>query len=125
MDTSQHYIEMCRKATDLQSGWKPLGSDFAYFNGDITLVAWNEAVFDAIRTNVVNKTGEVVWLPKLDQLIEMIKTDIKLIRDNDRFSVCLYDGRRHDFVGDSFEKALLLAIMDRYYNKTWNGKDWA
>ncbi len=122
MDTSQQYVEMCRKAIELQNEWKPLADDQVYFNNEITIVAFNEQIFTKIRDNLVNKTMKVIWLPRQDQLQDIYPGKemsvyhylVDIARFNDEFNTYSL----------TMENFLLQYVMFKKFKKAWNGKNW-
>lgn len=103
MDTSEQYIEMCRKATELHNNhtWKP---------GDFYSIA-------AVRCEMICVGFErpfdtAIWLPRIDQYLQML-SDEKI-----DFGLSNYTR------GDSVEIVCLKLLMSNKYNKSWNGEDW-
>ena len=88
MDTSKEYIKMCEKAKEIQEAWKPQESDviFSVAEKGIKYVSSNPHYWtncDLIKDyqiiknpkgikTVANVWYEVVWLPRQDQLQEMV-----------------------------------------------------
>ena len=110
MDKSKVYIEMCEKAKEIQK-LKPLGK---------SLNAWG-------------KDDLSIWLPRQDQLQEMIDRSIlnetslalakrfgKWLENNSFIGSCLTEIVRKN----SMEQLWLAFVMKEKYNKTWNGEDW-
>lgn len=103
MDTSKEYIEMCEKATEIQKiGKRYLG------------------VFPNIPTDIfrAGKVDAFVWLPRQDQLLEMIKGDF--------IETCDYIGHFSErFIElKTPEKILLKIVMEETYHKQWTGENW-
>ena len=132
MDTSLKYLDMCR-VHNIQRNWKfELGDYFGYL-ADAT---WR----DKTRTHGVSIVDESlldskerythwVWLPRQDQLQEMITGDEYLYRTEfDNSSVALIEtitelARREDN-GKSFEMLWLMLVMERKFKKFWSGSMW-
>ncbi|MFA5772757.1 MAG: hypothetical protein WC974_08525 [Thermoplasmata archaeon] len=124
MDISEQYIRMCEKAGEIQKvrtiypsrydeetvphcGCSPTG-DFAY-------------------TDINN--GKFVWLPRQDQLAEMI--GVVCMQDLYYKVTTLKEGKDVPFYAynyyqddHSIEQTLLRIVMKEKFNKTWNGEDW-
>ena len=69
MDTSEKYIEMCRKATEIQKSWKPADGDFYVY----VVVAHDPQIFiqsSRFGTEAVD-TSHWIWLPRQDQLYKL------------------------------------------------------
>ena len=132
MDTSLKYLDMCR-VYDIQHNWKfELGDYFGYL-ADVT---WR----DKSRTHGVDIVDESllyskerythwVWLPRQDQLQEMITGDEYLYRTEfGNSSGALFEAitefaHRGDY-GKSFEMLWLIFVMERKFKKFWNGLSW-
>jgi len=121
MDTSKEYIEMCEKAVEVQR------------------LKYKEDFGPNIASQWKFDIGKTVWLPRQDQLQEMVKD--KLCRRNST-SYCLvkhgYDvwfARNVGALLDSFidsldwnpasmEQLWLAFVMKEEHGKTWNGENW-
>ena len=162
MDTSSEYIEMCKKAKEIQKLWK-FGDDDYYFyckgrigpmpqftpehyeNIDGIRLVSKENRFGIIRIEANN--GQVislktkVWLPRLDQLLEMIdwrdspdgcdNTKYQFEyrkkyprKDNDRYveKMSSYLMEQSVFYGFSWEQCWLNILMHQKYGKIWYDK---
>ena len=124
MDTSEVYIKMCREAKEIQKrAW-----EFEY--GDYAHVDFGEPHTFIVSGKLINSTdGKAVWLPRQDQLQEMVY--------NGRNLSVFYGFRSyvmHHIVNDlddtdeadleSWEQLWLTFVMKEKYNKSWNGKIW-
>ena len=115
-DTSQEYIKMCEKAQrDLVNFCPRKDSDEQimrvrgrWFSVDLT---------------------KAIWLPEEFQLKEIAKS---IYRQRDRSSADIESEMLQDYytfvqkskIQYSREPNWLMFIMEKSYNKTWNGKDW-
>ncbi len=135
MDTSKQYIEMCRRATEIQQAWEHTMGDWFFRPGvpDSLIVACGEN-----HTNDENKPAmalpvawpsifpeDDLWLPRQDQLQEMVentgrvaKPQFYLVDDIHNF---YFDGNQGL---DTMEQLWLAAVMDWKFGKQWNGADW-
>jgi len=120
MDTSKEYIEMCRKAVEVQGVWESKTGDW-YF--------WSKAIGNKIR--VVQYDGKkdiyCTWLPRQDQLQDMVRedTDYHTLMKFDTWVFTLarvYD----DIIIEKFsmEQLWLAFVMHEKYGKKWDGEDW-
>ena len=118
MDTTKQYLLMCEKANEIQV-LRPTES-----NGD-----WCNWMGDTkcINVGIVILHKNIIWLPRQDQLQEMIINPllsnglINQIKDKlNNFKIeKVVQGKII-----SMEQYLLLIVMQEKYNKVWNGKDW-
>lgn len=134
MDVSFEYVKMCEKAEEIQ---------------ELDIVGFNEKDFYTIRNDVFYHEGlgyqdidrdiirlkeyPVIWLPRQDQLQEMVCPS-SLWNLNHRFSKWLYDVDddgdidlhvRHEHLDfKSMEQLWLAFILSEKYNKVWDGEDW-
>ena len=108
LDTSPEYINMCRQAKELQEMWKPETGDFYKLPGHfITCIVLKNSLIDM----------DAIWLPRIDQLIEMFPLGWKAM---------LQDILNFVKTGDtpSIESECIKAIMYYNHDKSWNGEDW-
>ena len=134
MGTSAEYINMCEKASEIQEQWKPKEHDMMatkykseYQNEDGTICVRHHipcTVFDVfdMRKRVGKDYHWIVWLPRQDQLQEMLQPCgfITLLREFSQESLL----RIREEPYDSMEKLWLAFVMKEKYNKVWNGEDW-
>lgn len=144
MDTSETYIKMCEKAEEIQElhkyklrkdskkkyhNWED--GDY-YYNGQRVDIAFN--CDDDNYSKPYKDKESIIWLPRQDQLQEMIGdysdcsdiiectgfdySDSANSDSPDRvYSYLLYESK-------SFEMFWLKVVMHKKYNKTWDGEDW-
>ena len=73
---------------------------------------------------------KVVWLPRQDQLQEMVLTLQRTVSDFqvllDDFYLFCFDGKGHKYSlrVTSMEQLWLAFVMKEKYNKVWNGEEW-
>ncbi len=102
MDTSKEYILMCEKAEEIQKFY-PNDKISNFFSG--------------------NKLE--IWLPRQDQLQEMIVKAYGNCRWHKVFSSFLnWYGDVNIVQIESMEQLWLAFVMKEKYQKTWSGKDW-
>jgi len=139
MDTSEVYIKMCEKATEIQKKWKPKGADFM-FN-----TAVEECCFIRVERTQDRRYKDYymdynedrfLWLPRQDQLQEMVKdwdtpssmfiTGVPGLFWSDETGYSKEDDKLFDYYSEfnSFEQLWLAFVMKEKYNKVWNGTDW-
>ncbi len=114
MDTSPEYVKMCHRAIELR--WY---KDLEDRERDFYAI-----VPDSVEGNV--------WLPRQDQLQEMVepKPSPRLFAefmtflgyDGEHFSGGYPITRPPDF--SSMEQLWLAFVMKEKYGKTWNGEEW-
>jgi hypothetical protein len=134
MDTSKEYIKMCEKAGDIQA-LQPdcnnsLGSCYRYGNFPDDFYRHgrysHKHVFVRVSKNPQERS---IWLPRQDQLQEMILQDGEhdihsLLRMFFKFYERPGDYDLYEWKGYSFEIIWLVFIMKEKFNKTWNGEAW-
>ncbi len=112
MDTSPEYIKLCEKAGEIQA----LRPQFITPNN-----------FWEVKRGHWKKDGPPpIWLPRLDQLLEMafhnnspqcILTELEwFCKDAEYGAGFTIDG--------TVEQLTLAYLMKFSHNKTWNGEDW-
>ena len=146
MDTSETYVKMCEKAKELQDSWKPDCGDYAiisqrdnrvviitcHLNIDIKGAdRFVDVVFpESYGINVdYKKVQNMTWLPRQDQLQEMVKSDIHPHWQLNNF----VDAGLSDYIQEmgeytkqfsSMEQLWLALVMREKYSKIWNGEVW-
>lgn len=111
MDTSQQYVDMCRKAVEIQD--REIPTIGVLGDPRVLLLGENTWWFD--------RKG-LIFLPRQDQLQDMVGN----------FELCmslayeLGDGCSEGYSLDfsSFEQLWLGIVMHEKYGKTWTGSDW-
>jgi len=156
MDTSTEYVEMCKKAHEIQhhdfergdyfhisKGTHYTGEyegvtsedmtdifipqegrDYPFtsvgYNGDDT-VMYIGSVFSEYPFAEEYRISDVVWLPRQDQLQEMLSDDgVYLVLTLEKFFV----ERLLSNVSLSMEQLWLAIVMHEKFNKIWNGIEW-
>lgn len=130
MDTSSEYINMCRKAKELQEMWEPKEGDWfipckdigQYDIPSIGILGTIHAEYIPLSNEFQHEYGSnvfgfmrrknIVWLPRIDQYLQML-SDEKI-----DFGLSNYTR------GDSVEIVCLKLLMSNKYNKSWDGDDW-
>jgi len=139
MGTLKEYIKMCERAEEIQSKWKPISGDVIrhIITRDILIVDNFDKLKDKTRITICGHCSllyvlndESIWLPRQDQLQEMIKMRFQ----NHLWSMAIYFGEwlqnKENFAGlspidnKSMEQLWLAFVMKEKYNKIWNGKNW-
>jgi len=133
MDTTEQYIKMCEQAWEIQEQNK-----FAYWgDGDTYYSPRAQRVFmftmglgDVAKSHL---PGEV-WLPRQDQLQNMMRTKYDLPNICVEF-YCFISGRvpltNEIFANPiwetftSMEQLWLAFVMQEKYGKVWGGESWA
>lgn len=133
MDTSETYIKMCQKARELQRLWKCSGGD--YFVDTVTFPheQFVEMVgghspkweYDDDEYSYPMHQERSFWLPRQDQLQEMVKPRVfgdasQLIR----WAYSYHESMWRQFQYESTEQFWLMFVMRENYRKLWSGQDW-
>ena len=134
MDTTKKNILMCEKAEEIQKIWKPRVGDLAW-RGTKYLPTKDACGYltdvDVFDTQGYKARGSV-WLPRQDQLQEMVNEGSVefLTRRFNKFALdeChIMSGSCHlngFAVFETLEQLWLAFVMKEKYNKIWNGTDW-
>jgi len=130
MDTSKKYIKMCEKAEEIQ-GQRHIPTDWQ--KGDWFLRAgtsWIEVVSHQINFSNLSIPRGTVWLPRQDQLQEMMD---KWYKNNPHVLVSdFYDSIYEEpmpsyYVPKNFtsmEQLWLAFVMREKYHKIWKEDTW-
>ena len=126
MDTSVEYIEMCEKAKEIQN-----------MQENAVALLWDDIIeIKSIFKPLYRRSSQFgvrqiierehfIWLPRQDQLQEMIKgLPINHVLRISKFVENLDDGSGKILEWDSMEQLWLAFVMKEKYGKTWNGKEW-
>ena len=129
---------MCKTSKEIQSLWKAKAGDF-YVNSNNKVLCWVPGPghspqikhgFGIETQGRITRISPLIWLPKLDQLIEAAETPSTSIRN---ISFIFYEwvkrpyGRQEKPVNrffSSLEQMWLAFIMFKKFSKTWENDDW-
>lgn len=125
---------MCGEAEEIQALCQNNTGDFILEDGWIGILIRDESyvyTLDSQDWKPDNKIRRSVWLPRQDQLQEMIgaQTPEKLLWELN----CQIDDCKNDYTGElsnyyrqftSMEQLWLAVVMKLKFNKTWTGEDW-
>ena len=133
MDTSKEYIEMCKRAVEVQGLWEPSKGD-AYIIGGampgdkhfgVTYLGCCWQKCEGCRFEVEELKYECVWLPRQDQLQRMIWTPIMSNYKSAQDFACSFVGWVEYCVDPDMEQLWLAFVMYEKYGKKWDDQDWA
>jgi len=133
MDTSEKYIEMCRKADEIQTHKPSAESSKDYFFCTVhkQLLGYNSELGYQWCGNWRNwHNGDddcVIWLPRQDQLQAMIKTSYNDAWDTIQQFVsktCSNSRKNSPIMCASMEQLWLAYVMAEKYDKRWDGEKW-
>ena len=134
MDTTLEYVEMCRKAHEIQDAWKFERGD--YFTTLMSTKHGHECCIvdtfwiDDQSRNI--RPAPWVWLPLQDQLQDIAK-DIDMVQFNNplyslqfEFDNFVMEHKRMPLFQKltSFEQLWLCFVMHEKYAKVWDGAEW-
>ena len=127
MDKSTPYIKMCESAKVMQKQWKPeLGDFFVSMSLGLTSPC-QPITSDLEKKRSYLKTIKAVWLPRQDQLQEMViekyatPWDLAIAFSN----VLMGDKASYFDKFDSMEKLWLAFIMREKRKKQWKDGEWS
>lgn len=134
----EEYLDMCKKAVDIQKLWEPKKGDYIQFGKNIQIVSYvpigyphivntvetREALLPAY--NLKHQKHHITWLPRQDQLQKMV-LDEKW--GCDKWEI-LHDIYHVWWINNSiaswtFEQNWLAYVMLKKYNKIWMYNDWS
>ena len=144
---TENYIKMCGKAEEIQKNLLGSGDFYAYYDE-----VWESVAFDTKKLKTGFKVGVyyeilrgqesdelnlylnrkdshkgiLIWLPRQDQLQEMVKTD----EVTPELAVCdhlfhfVFWVKECSYPFTSMEQLWLAFVMKEKYNKAWDGENW-
>jgi hypothetical protein len=126
MDKSSLYIKMCESAKVIQKQWKPDFGDF-FVSMSLGLTSpCQPIVSDLEKKKTYLKTIKAVWLPRQDQLQEMViekyatPWDLAIAFSN----VLMGDNASYFDNFDSMEKLWFAFVMLEKRRKKWKDGEW-
>ena len=126
MDRSSYYIRMCEGIEEIQEQWQPEFGDF-YVSMSLDLMSPCQPIMSDLERNVSYlKTIKAVWLPRQDQLQEMVIENYATFWDLAiAFSNVLMGENASYFEKfDSMEKLWLAFIILEKYKRKWKDGEW-
>ena len=153
MDTSKEYIEMCEKAVEVQKGWEVICGDVYVIwwpsrKGHYLKVVEPQEIFSPYdiwfeparfsHNYKNNKDCCNIWLPRQDQLQEMVHDDearlnrsaFGLFADMGRLLTTSLEPEQNKIFNymaqfkESGEQLWLAFVMKEKYGKVWKDGDW-
>lgn len=135
MDSSKEYIKMCEKSEEIQ-GLRKEKRTVPFWgerlcdnpqNGDYYGDSEGETYLIAGTFGIA---GYIIWLPRQDQLQEMINESwenvlyefYQFISDDDCGRTYYSEDKVNKY--ESMEQLWLAFVMKEKYSKVWNGKEW-
>ena len=113
------YIKMCEKAEEVQR-LRPIQlGDWYAAQGNRCVCVIGSLAHPKLTADLF--LGKDTWLPRQDQLQEMMPMPLSIVIDDFR-NFCLQDGQVWLF--GSMEQLWLAFVMRDKYNKVWDGQDW-
>jgi hypothetical protein len=126
MDRSSNYIRMCEGIEEIQQQWQPEFGDF-YVSMSLSLTSPCQLIMSDLEKKVSYlKTIKAVWLPRQDQLQEMVMENYATPWDLAiAFSNVLMGENASYFDNfDSMEKLWFAFITLEKYKRKWNDGEW-
>lgn len=126
MDKSSQYIKMCESAKVIQKHWKPDFGDF-FVSMSLGLTSTCQPIVSDLEKKMSYlKSIKAVWLPRQDQLQEMVIEKYATYWDLAiGFSNVLMGDKTSYFDNfDSMEKLWLAFVMLEKYKKRWGEVEW-
>ena len=133
MDTTIEYVEMCRKAEEIQHDWKFKDGDYIF--GLAKTFKRNPHAKPGVECWSGYSAGDWpgypqdgIWLPRQDQLQDMVVS--KKAQYVNGLPYITFIELFHQFVKkcwhqfNSMEQLWLSYVMHEKYGKCWDGTDW-
>ena len=115
MDKTEIFINMCEKAKEIQKRRPFL----------VTLHTVNIPEYDLKGNCWFNKNNKIfVWLPRQDQLQEMIVNPTLNISEFSKWALEAIENADYYMQFDSWEQLWLGFVMKKKFGKAWNGEEW-
>lgn len=127
MDTSETYIKMCREAKEIQNYYHCNLKGKRGMRGDYGDFVFPIAYGSVIVISENHYGGEEIWLPRQDQLQEMLIDELNNFRHiSYLFSSWLSAECWQSYQSTlmSFEQLWLAFVMLKKYNKGWINETW-
>ena len=134
MDETPEYILKCQKARkELLDVWEPKSGDYVYndMKKEVRVLYFSDEHGDPPEKYTAGVFS--MWLPRQDQLQEMIDwfkyTKLDFCNGTNKayklmLWVTLESPGSYWIHGNSMEQLWLAFVMKEKYNKVWNGEDW-
>jgi hypothetical protein len=126
MDKSSDYIRMCERIKEIQGQWQPEFGDF-YVSMSLGLTSPCQPITSDLEKKLSYlKTIKAVWLPRQDQLQEMVFNnyatpwDLAIAFSN----VLMGENASYFEKIDSMEKLWLAFIMFERHKRKWKDGEW-
>jgi hypothetical protein len=126
MDKSSNYIRMCESIEEIQEPWLPEFGDF-YVSMSLGLTSPCQPITSDLEKKVSYlKTIKAVWLPRQDQLQEMVIENYAMPWDLAIAFTNVLMGENASYFEkfDSMEKIWLAFIMLEKYKRKWSDGEW-
>jgi hypothetical protein len=126
MDITYKYIEMCKKAEEIQNNWKPEFGDF-YVSMAGGLTSESQTINSELELKMPYMIQiKAVWLARQDQLQMIINDQYAASWDLAVEFANALIGDKADYFEKflSMEQLWLAYVMNQKFSKRWNGKDW-
>jgi hypothetical protein len=126
VDRSSNFIKMCEHTEEIQEQWHPEFGDF-YVSMSLGITSPCQPITSDLEKKLsFLKTIKAVWLPRQDQLQEMVienyatPWDLAIAFSN----VLMGENAPYFEDFDSMEKLWLAFIMFEKYKKKWKDGEW-
>jgi len=126
MDKSSRYIKMCEGAKVIQKQWDPDFGDF-FVSMSLGLTSPCQTIASDLEKKLSYlKTIKAIWLPRQDQLQDMVieqyatPWDLAIAFSN----VLMGDNASYFDNFDSMEKLWFAFVMLEKYKKQWKDEEW-
>lgn len=137
MDKSKEYLEMCECCTEIQTHYKEITKLSGLHIGDYYINTIGnyrediEIVSDDNESGVPYYHDGIIWLPKQDQLQELMKSKDRGLQYKPKLFINLANAFLISFYEEygtqpsSMEELWLRILMLENYSKVWQNGEWA
>ena len=128
MDTTPKYIKMCEMSGEIQKRWGKKHGDTYYVlctrynETDSYIDKFSNSSYEMYKVVKRGSTDKCVWLPRQDQLQEMIGTGVFLVLEAFNQFVFHEYGPYCVKTFHSREQLWLAFVMKEKFNKVWDDK---
>ena len=131
MDTSKEYIEMCERATEIQKGFTKLEVGDYFVNKGGYVHNFCDICYETFSPVRIGMEW-AIKLPRQDQLQEIYCDEYEGRADMWQsfldFALNGYEADKYKnkpvILFNSGEQLWLVFVMDKRFNKVWDGKEW-
>lgn len=120
MDLTPIYFKMCETAEEVQAMWKPAVSDHIAWRKNVSVIE----LCNAEEADNPSWKENWIFLPKQDQLQDMMIADCAASLIESFYQWWEKYSQHHYSTSKSMEQLWLIFVMERRFNKFFDGFRW-